>query len=297
MPKQQKPDVGEALPEVSSELPTCFIIMPISDSDKYPAGHFGRVYEYIIKPACDLAGFRPIRADDVKVTNYIALDIVKQIIESDMAICDLSNQNPNVLYEVGIRQAFNLPVTFIKDIITKRIFDIQGFRDVAYDESLRIDTVNKSISELAEVITNTYADKDTVNSLVTLLGIEPAAVKKTPISLDTELILNSIKTLGNRIANVEKKTSFSEVLDHTTPYETFRNIHYPENVRSVKEYRLLKDEEVVSLKQGDKIYSKKFGEGIVEENISTSPSVLVSFKNFGSKKLVKGVFNFYAGTD
>ena len=88
-----------------TQAKTCFIIMPISDHDKYSPGHFGRVYEYIIKPACLVAGFEPLRADDVKTTNYIALDIIKQIISCDMAICDLSSQNPNVLYEVGIRQA------------------------------------------------------------------------------------------------------------------------------------------------------------------------------------------------
>ncbi|WP_204273430.1 hypothetical protein, partial [Stenotrophomonas maltophilia] len=64
--------------------------------------------------------------------------------------------NPNVLYEVGIRQAFNLPVTFIKDGITERIFDIQGFRDIRYDESLRIDTVQKAVNDISEVIRNTY---------------------------------------------------------------------------------------------------------------------------------------------
>lgn len=89
----------------------CFVIMPISDSEDYTSGHFGRVYEHIIKPACELAGFKPIRADDIMTTNYIALDIIKNIIESEMAICDLSSRNPNVLYELGIRQAFNLPVT------------------------------------------------------------------------------------------------------------------------------------------------------------------------------------------
>ena len=35
----------------------CFVIMPISDADGYDKGHFNRVYEYLIKPACEEAGF------------------------------------------------------------------------------------------------------------------------------------------------------------------------------------------------------------------------------------------------
>jgi len=128
--------------------------MPISDNEDYPVNHFSRVYEHIIIPACEIAGFEPIRADNIQTTNYIALDIIKNIINADMAICDLSSKNPNVLYELGIRQAFNLPVTLIKDLRTKRIFDIQGFRDVEYDESLRIDTVQDTIEILSETIKN-----------------------------------------------------------------------------------------------------------------------------------------------
>ena len=31
---------------------TCFVIMPISDQPKYPTGHFDKIYEQIIVPAC-----------------------------------------------------------------------------------------------------------------------------------------------------------------------------------------------------------------------------------------------------
>lgn len=36
----------------SSNIKTCFVIMPTSDHPDYAPGHFKRVYEYIIKPAC-----------------------------------------------------------------------------------------------------------------------------------------------------------------------------------------------------------------------------------------------------
>ena len=61
---------------------TCFVIMPISDQDGYPKGHFTRVYNHIIKPACLAAGFEAIRADDEAKTNYIVIDVIKKIIDS-----------------------------------------------------------------------------------------------------------------------------------------------------------------------------------------------------------------------
>ena len=60
----------------------CFAIMPISDVDTHPKGHFHHVYQDIISPACEKSGFRACRADDVKATNLIQLDILKKLIEA-----------------------------------------------------------------------------------------------------------------------------------------------------------------------------------------------------------------------
>lgn len=188
---------------------TCFVIMPIADAPGYAPGHFTRVYEYIIKPACFNAGFEPLRADDVKNTNDIAIDILRKIIESDMAVCDLSSRNPNVMYELGIRHSFGLPVTLIKDQATGRSFDIQGLRDLPYDESLRIDTVKKAISELTTALKNTYeAPKEDVNSLIQLLGIQPAKItNEVQLTNETSILLNAINSLSRRIDSIEENES------------------------------------------------------------------------------------------
>ena len=227
--------------------------MPISDSDEYPQGHFSRVYEHIIKPACELAGFRPIRADDIMTTNYIALDVIKNIIDCDMAICDLSSLNPNVLYELGIRQSFNLPVTLIKDTKTKRIFDIQGFRDVEYDESLRIDTVETTVEDLSQVLKNTHENKSIeINSLISLLGIEPAKISdKTKISADTELILNSLTSLEKRLTQIEMKPK-----PVPPPIPTIFPV--PEDVGEP-----LTPLDIDALKIGDQLFHPRFGKGTI----------------------------------
>lgn len=100
---------------MEEEKKKCFVIMPISDADGYEKGHFTRVYEHLIKPAVIEAGFEPVRADDTSKANFIVVDILQQILKCDIAICDLSSRNPNVFYELGIRQAFNLRTILIKD--------------------------------------------------------------------------------------------------------------------------------------------------------------------------------------
>lgn len=188
---------------------TCFVIMPIADMSGYEPRHFDRVYNHIIKPACIKSDFNPIRADEVTNSNFIVLDILRRIVECDIAICDLSGRNPNVMYELGLRQAFNKKTVLIKDEKTVSPFDVQAFRYCEYDSTLRIDNAFTNIESLSNAIKTTYnADKDDVNSIVQLLKIQPAQVgERTVLSQPDTLILEAIKDLSNRLEGKEKRQS------------------------------------------------------------------------------------------
>src|SRR5208337_1505794 len=118
----------------SQEL--CFIIMPISDHPDYAQGHFKHVYDDILRHACQMAGFKPIRGDDVKQSNLIQLDILQKLLDTPMAVCDLSSLNPNVLFELALRQAFNKPVALVQELGTPPIFDISPFRITNYRKDI-----------------------------------------------------------------------------------------------------------------------------------------------------------------
>lgn len=192
------------LKDDNSKNKSCFIIMPIADMDDYEPGHFLRVYEHLIKPACINAGFEPHRADFVAASNYIIIDILRKILDSDLVICDLSGRNPNVLYELGVRQAFNLPTVLIKDIKTPKIFDIQGLRYTEYNHTLRIDEVEKERERIQKSILATAANPNDVNSMIQLLGVKPAPLPhKVELSNETSVILESLKDISIRISKIE----------------------------------------------------------------------------------------------
>lgn len=274
--------------------------MPISDNPNYSEGHFRRVYEHIIIHACEIAGFKAIRADDIINTNFIAIDIIKRIIESDMAICDLSSQNPNVLYELGIRQAFDKPVTLIKDSKTKRIFDIQGFRDFEYDENLRVDNVQLSIDSLAETIKLTYESNDSeINSLVTLLSLKPAEISKTKeITIDTELILNTLSSLERKIENIESSNNNRSSLKARSNEIYYSNNKFyggivDENIKEgeikIGDYYTLP--ELRNLTVNELVYHDKFGLGKIISIDQIGSTAIKDLKgeiqfNDGVKKLL-----------
>lgn len=158
----------------------CFIIMPISDAEGYEKGHFSHVYEDIIKPAVEMTDFVPRRADEVKETNFIHLDILKKLIDAPIAICDLSTRNPNVLFELGIRQAFDKPVVLIQEKGTPKIFDIGPLRYLEYSKEMKYHDVLKTQQNLKVAIEATKAaegEHGNINSIVRLMALSsPAAI-------------------------------------------------------------------------------------------------------------------------
>ncbi|WP_146153824.1 hypothetical protein [Photobacterium kishitanii] len=204
---------------------TCFIIMPISDMDGYEKGHFDRVYKHLIIPACVKAGYKAVRADDVDKSNYIVVDIMTKVANADMAICDLSGKNPNVMFELGFRQAFNLPTVLLKDKKTSSIFDIQGLRYTTYDESLRIDQVEMHINLLASAIQSTSEPTThDILSLVQLISIKPANLpSEVNLSNDTSILLNAITDISNRLAKVEIPSPIGRVTNNNQNKKTDKN--------------------------------------------------------------------------
>jgi hypothetical protein len=171
--------------EVTSEArKTCFVMMPISDADGYPEGHFKEVYDELIFPAVDEAGYDCVLATSTGSAHMIQLEVVTKIATAPLCICDLSTNNPNVLFEYGLRQAFDLPTVLIKDNRTRRIFDLSGFRDIEYDHTLRIANILKSRRSIVTAINDTVAgstDGQQVFSLVKLMNLTKAALPQGDI--------------------------------------------------------------------------------------------------------------------
>ena len=207
-----------AQPVEQPENNDCFIIMPIADHPDYKQGHFKRVYEDILAPACRAAGYRPVRADDVAQTNLIHLDILQKLLESPMAICDLSTRNPNVLFELGLRQAFDKPTILVQEVGTPQIFDINLFRYTQYRNGLDYRDVladQKSIQKVLEETRIAVQENKSVNSIIKLLSItNPANLQDTSNFEEKEyfqILMSEINSLKREIVNnkyVIKNSSF-----------------------------------------------------------------------------------------
>lgn len=162
--------------KVANRKEKCFVIMPFNDPDGYSPGHFLRVYNYILKPAIEQAGYEANRVDLERSTNLIQEKILRELINAPMVLCDLSSRNPNVLFELGIRQAFDKPVVLVKDKITDRIFDISGLTTTDYRSDCIVDEVEEDVKNISQAIIDTKNDNH-FNSLIKLIKVNAATIE------------------------------------------------------------------------------------------------------------------------
>jgi hypothetical protein len=90
--------------------PSCFVIGPIGD-ELAPAGNEKRktwedaieIWETVIAPACASVGLDPLRADQITDSGEITEQTFLHLRDDDVVIADLTQANPNVMYELGLR--------------------------------------------------------------------------------------------------------------------------------------------------------------------------------------------------
>lgn len=196
---------------MSDEREKCFVMMPISDQGDYSKGHFSKVYEQIIKPAVEAAGYEAYRVDDNKISDTIMSKIFDAIQNCPMAVCDMSNRNPNVLYELGLRQAYDKPVVLMQDDKTERIFDVSGISTVSYNNVRLYENVLEAKEELRKAIVATKEGKQA--SIAKIVKAKAADFSLIQVSSEdkTQLMFTEII---NRLQILEQTNDASQMNFH-----------------------------------------------------------------------------------
>jgi hypothetical protein len=148
-------------PKISKEK--CGIIMPISSLDGCTEQHWTDV-KSILYEAIDLSGFDANLVSNADDVGIIQKTIIQNIYDNPIIVCDVSGKNPNVMFELGIRLAFDKPTIIVKDDKTSYSFDTSPIEHLTYPRDLRFNKIVEFKSELSEKIIATVKksreDKD-----------------------------------------------------------------------------------------------------------------------------------------
>ncbi len=186
--------------QVVEDRKVCFVIMPFSDPEGYEKGHFKKIYEQIFKPAIEDAGYTAFRMDENSESTLIQAKIYNHLINEPMVLCDLSSKNPNVLYELGIRHAYDKPVVLVQEEGQSHIFDIAGLTTVSYRKNRLYDEVVQDQKNIAEAIKQT-ANAQNNYSVMSLVNLNPATLdSKNGITKEDklEILISDLNRKMNR---------------------------------------------------------------------------------------------------
>lgn len=148
----------------------CFVIMPFSErlSDR-PKGFFDEVFESLIKPAAEQAGF-DVQTANKDGSDVIQSTIINELMDADLVIADLTDHNPNVLFELGLRMAEEKPVAIIKTDDTGGVFDVDNMlRVFEYSRNLWPSTVKRDLPRLEGHIRATWDGRTTTRTYISIL--------------------------------------------------------------------------------------------------------------------------------
>lgn len=183
--------------------PICGIVMPISAIDGCNESHWNDVME-IISVCIEEAGFEPnivSNADDIGV---IQKRIIQNLYDNPIVVCDVSGKNPNVMFELGIRLAFDKPTIIIKDDQTSYSFDTSPIEHIEYPRDLRFNKIEEFKTKLIDKIIKTHIKSVEDPNYSTFLKhfgeFKVAKIDKKEVS-QQEYIMDEIKSLRRLILN------------------------------------------------------------------------------------------------
>ena len=196
--------------ETATEV--CGIVMPISTIDGCAETHWTEVRS-IITECIENAGFIANLVSNSDEIGVIQKRIIQNLYENPIIVCDVSGKNPNVMFELGLRLAFDRPTVIIKDSSTSYSFDTSPIEHLEYPRDLRYTAINDFKLKLFDKIKSTYAASKADANYSTFLkhfGEFKVAKITTKEVAPQELILDEIKSLRNLVFNIVKDRNVSE---------------------------------------------------------------------------------------
>lgn len=142
-------------------------------------------------------------SDEVRV---IQTSIVQNIYNDDIVIIDVSAKNANVMFEFGMRLAFDKAFVVIKDDITPYIFDTGNIQHLEYPRDLRYTRIESFKVNLRKKVISTLehslSNPDISMYLEQYGNLKPSIIEEKEVS-GIEYVQTAIETIRKDFKRLE----------------------------------------------------------------------------------------------
>lgn len=182
---------------------TCFVVTQIGEKGSPERIHADWVFDEILSPLFErkYKDFKLVRADKISKPGLIDAQIIGYLASSELVVADLTNLNPNVFYEIGIRHAARKPIIHMHEENQKIPFDVTLFRSLPFSlrEPSELRAARSSLEELIDaVLAPDFEIDNPVTRAIDKIGLERTA---TPAE---QILSRQVESLALRISEIEK---------------------------------------------------------------------------------------------
>ncbi|ENO1824878.1 RNA helicase [Vibrio parahaemolyticus] len=202
--------------EVKDRKTSIGVAIPMSGIGDCTKEHWDEVYK-IIESSFDKEIYDISIVSKSNEMAVIQNAIVNNLYYNDIVICDVSCGNPNVMFELGMRLAFDKPTIVVKDFETPYTFDSSPIRHIEYPRSLHyqsiIDFKNKIKSAVEQTLSSTQ--KDGYRSFLSNFGDLKAAKVEDHVVPENEYIIKRLDGLYDRLDRIDRNNTKNKNLSRS----------------------------------------------------------------------------------
>lgn len=200
-----------------SEQKSCFFVSPIGPRGSDIRARADRILRHIVRPTCDESGYAVFRADELDGPGMITRRVIRQLLDADLVIADLSGHNANVFYELGVRHATGLPTIQLCQDGEHLPFDVSDYTTVFFDYK-DLDSAFDGREQLKKYIRALSQMPHVENPITSVVGTQGqflAAAVHTTLASKFDALASQILCEISRL-RVDKDVLF-ETLSKTRP--------------------------------------------------------------------------------
>lgn len=187
---------------MAASLPVCGIVMPISTKTGNGSAHWEEMLTLYLE-VTSAAQFEPLLVSSAAQVGLVQQRIVRNLYRSPMVICDVSGKHPHVMFELGMRLAFDRPTIIVKDDQTDYSFTNCPVEHLEYPYDLTDPALNIFRRELGEKleIFRRRADRGRATSFLEYFGAgrlrevapEPPATTASEVPRDLQVTREALQ--------------------------------------------------------------------------------------------------------
>jgi hypothetical protein len=264
-------------------MENCGLVMPSSAIDGVTAEHWKEVLSIVTDVIKD-SEFAPQVTCHADEACLMKKDIIQTMYANPLMVFDVSGKNPNVMFALGMRLAFDKPTIIIKDDATNYTFDSFPIEPITYPRDLRFTSIlafQKTLKRKIEETATQIRENATIGTFLEILEgyktvkaePEPEKESSEKFMLDSiEKLMEEVKTLKNFI-----HTEATPAAPSHAPQVGLNNLTEiflrPENLEIFVSYKIDQYVKMEGLQDRSVIEKQRLQHKVFEFITSTNPEL------------------------